>query len=313
MDTSKKLQEVEENFFAAKQRLQSTARALPDPIFIIDDSGKFLDVIGGTKESPYHNTDLFIDKNLYNVLPDLADRFMQTISAAIDDNALQTMEYQLDPADIAGSSPDFPEGRQWFEGRVYPIKDSTVPTHSVIWVNINITERKHLEEQLQELSEKDRLTGAYSRRYFMQIFEHEYSIVKRSMAKLSILLIAIDNFEEIKEEYGHDCGNTVLKRFVMFCEDNFRRSDLFARYEDEKFIVMLPNTPTIGAAIKAERVRATIEELSVTYNMQSIQFTISTGISLVLETDTDSTDVITRARAALDLARKDGNNRIEIG
>ena len=313
MDTLEKLRAVEENFFAVEQRLHATAGAMPDPIFVIDGSGRFLDVIGGRAESCYQGGDIFIGKNLHEVLPDLADIFMQTISAAIADNSLKTIEYPLDPADISDSALDAPEGMQWFEGRVSPLKNRAGEVHSVIWLNINITERKNLEEQLQELSEKDRLTGAYSRRYFMQIFEHEFSIVKRSKDKLSILLIAIDKFKEIKDKYGQDGSNTVLKRFVLFCEDNFRRSDLFARYDGEQFIVMLPNTPTIGAAIKAERVRANIEDLSITYNMQSIQFTISMGISLVLDTDTDSSAVISRARAALGQAGKEGHNRIEIG
>lgn len=313
MDTLKRLQTVEENFFAVEQRFQSAARALPDPIFVIDASGKYLDVIGDTDGSLFQDGEFFIGKNLREVLPNLADAFMQAISAAIAANSLKTLEYTIDPADMSDSTLYGPEGTQWFEGRVYPIKDRSNEAHSVIWLNINITERKNLEERLQELSEKDKLTGAYSRRYFQQIFEHEFSIVKRSKDKLSILLIAVDNFEKITEKYGQEGGNTVLKRFVMFCEDNFRRSDLFARYDDEKFIVMLPNTPTVGAAIKAERVRANIEELSFTYNKQSIRFTISIGISLVLDTDADSTAVIGRALAALDQARKDGHNRVEMG
>jgi len=313
MDTLKKLQTVEENLFAVEQRFQATARALPDPIFVIDESGKYLDVIGDSAGSLYQSGEFFIGKNLREVLPHLADALMKTISAAIAANSLKTLEYKIDPTDMSGSTLDALEGTQWFEGRVYPIKDRTNQVHSVIWLNINITERKNLEERLQELSEKDRLTGAYSRRYFQQIFEHEFSIVKRSKDKLSILLIAVDNFEKITEKYGQEGGNTVLKRFVMFCEDNFRRSDLFARYDGEKFIAMLPNTPTVGAAIKAERVRANIEELSFTYDKQSIRFTISIGISLVLDTDADSTAVISRALAALEQAGKDGHNRVEMG
>ncbi|KPJ99269.1 MAG: hypothetical protein AMJ60_05645, partial [Desulfobacterales bacterium SG8_35] len=193
-----------------------------------------------------------------------------------------------------------------------PIKNKANEVHSVIWLNFNITDRKNFEEQLQELSEKDDLTGAYSRRYFFQIFAHEFSIVRRSRAKLSVLLVAIDNFQEIKDKYGQDGCNTVLKRFVLFGEDNFRQSDLFARYEGEKFIVMLPNTPTVGAAITAERLRASTEEKSVTHDKQTIKFTISIGISLVLEGDTECTDVLSRADTALNLARKNGSNRIEM-
>ncbi len=313
MDIWEKLQSVEQDFYAIEQQIQSTASTLPDPIFIIDEFGRYLDVIGGKERSLYHSGKFLIGKHLHDVLPEnLADTFLQTIFEAIKDNFLKIIEYQLGPGDIVGSSLDDPKGNQWFEGRVYPIKDRAHEVHSVIWLTINITERKNLEDKLKELSAKDALTGAFNRRHFMQIFDKEFSIAKRYKNKLSVLLIDIDNFKEINDTYDHDGGDAVLKRFVIFCEDILRQSDLFARYSGEKFIVMLPNTPSLGAAIIAERIRANIEEMSVSYKKQIIQFTISIGITLVLDTDTNSNAVFSRADAALYQAKKKGRNRIEI-
>ncbi len=313
MDIWKKLHAVEQNFFAIEQQLQSTARALPDPIFVIDEFGKYLDVIGGKERSLYHSGKFLKGKHLHDVLPEnLADTFMQTISAAIADNSLKTIEYQLNPDDITGSPPDNFKKNQWFEGRIYPIKDRADEVHSVIWLSINITETKKLEDRLKELSEKDILTGAYNRRHFMQIFDQAFSIAKRYKTKLSVLHIDIDNFKEINEAYRRDGGDAVLKRLVIFCEDNLRQSDLFARYGGEEFIVMLQNTPSLGAAIIAERIRADIEQMSVTYGKYTIQFTISIGISSVLDSDSNSAAVLSRAGSALYLAKKKGRNRIEI-
>jgi diguanylate cyclase (GGDEF)-like protein/PAS domain S-box-containing protein len=313
MDIWEKLQAVEQDFFGIEQLLQSTAKTLPDPIFIIDEFGKYLDVIGGKERSIYHSGQFLIGKHLHEILPEtLADTFMQTIIEAIADNTLKTIEYKLGPNDITGSPLDGSKGDQWFEGRVYPIKDKTHEIHSVIWLAINITERKEMEGQLKELSEKDAHTNAYNRKYFMQIFEQEFSIAKRYKTKLSILLIDIDHFKEINDTYGHDAGDVVLKRFVIFCEDNFRKSDLFARYSGEEFVVMLPSTPSLGAAIIAERIRANIEEMSVTYEKQTIRFTVSIGISLILDSDTNSNALLSRADTALYSAKKKGRNRIEI-
>jgi len=313
MDIWEKLQSVEQNFFAIDQQLQSTARTLPDPIFVIDKLGKYLDVIGGKERSLYHSGKFLIGKYIHDVMPEsLADAFMEAISEAIEDNTLKTIEYRLSSKDIIGSPLDGSQDTQWFEGRVYPIKDKTNEVTSVIWLAINITERKNLEERLKELSEKDTLTGAYNRKHFMQIFDQEFSIAKRYKNKLTVLLIDIDNFKEINDMYGHDGGDAVLKRFVLFCEDILRTSDLFARFGDKEFIVMLPNTPSLGAAIIAERIRANIEELTVTYEKQTIKFTISIGISLVQDTDVNSNAVLTRADSALYQAKKTGRNRIEI-
>ena len=87
---------------------------------------------------------------------------------------------------------------------------------------------------------------------------------------------------------------------------------MFARYGGEEFIVMLPNTPSLGAAIIAERIRAKIEEMAVPYEKETIKFTISISITLVLDTDTNSNAVLTRADSALYQAKKNGRNRIEI-
>jgi diguanylate cyclase (GGDEF)-like protein len=313
MDNWEKLQAIEQNFFAVEQQLQAIARALPHPIFVIDEFGKYLNVIGGKERSLFHSGKFLKGKFLHDVLPeDLADMFMQAISAAIADNALQTIEYQLGPDDITGSTLDDSSKNEWIQGRVYPLKDKADEIHSVIFLAIKITDRKNLEEQLDELSERDALTGAYNRRHFMQIFDKAFSIAKRYKTKLSVLHIDIDNFKAINEKYGYDAGDAVLKQFVMFCEDNLRQSDLFARYDGVEFIVLMQNTPSLGATIFAERIRANIEELSVTYGKQTIQFTISIGISLALDTDSTSTAVLNRADTALYLAKKKGRNRIEI-
>jgi len=313
MDIWEKNQADEQNFFAIAQQLQSIARALPDPIFIIDAFGKYLDVIGDEEQLLSYSGDFTIGKYLHDLFPEnLADLFMQTISAAITDNSLKTIEYQLRSGEAADSSLEDLAENQWFEGRVYPIKDKNNEAHSVIWLAINITERKTLEDQLRELSEKDVLTSAYNRRYLMQIFDREFSIARRYKTILSVLHIDIDNFKDINGTFGYDSGDAVLKRLVIFCEDNLRDSDLFARYGGEEFIVMMPNTPSLGAAIIGERIRANIEEMSVTYKKQTIKFTISIGISSALDTDTDSTDILNRAREALKLAKKKGKNRIGI-
>ena len=202
--------------------------------------------------------------------------------------------------------------KKWFECRVYPIKDRAQKVHSVITASINITNRKRLELQLQEISEKDTLTGAYNRKYFMQIFGQEFHIARRYKNKLSVLLLDIDNLKEINNSFGYDGGDAVLKSCTSFCMETLRDSDLFARYSTEKFVVMLPNTPSIGAAILAERLRAGIEDMVVTYHGRDARCTVSIGVSLVVEGDTNSGAVISRADSALYQAKKKGRNRVEI-
>ncbi|MFC1844019.1 PAS domain-containing protein [Thermodesulfobacteriota bacterium] len=169
MDNSERPKSLEQDLLVRQLLLQTIAQSFPDPIFVIDRYGKFLNVIGGKERSPYHGGKFLIGKFLHDVLPeDVADLFMMTISEAIEKNSLQTTEYLLGSEDIVGSPSDNPKNRQWFEARVSPLSGYNNETNSVIWLPINITQRKNLEEQVADLSETDILTGAFNRRYFLQ-------------------------------------------------------------------------------------------------------------------------------------------------
>jgi diguanylate cyclase (GGDEF)-like protein len=313
MEIQEQLQSLKETFFTIDQQFKSTASALPDPVFIIDKNGRYLDVIGGQERSLYHSPDFLIGKDLYSVFPvDMANIFLETISDSIETDSLKVLEYQLGPEDVRGTIADGPEDKQWFEGRVYPIKDQNDEISSVIWMAINITRRKKLEKRLKNLSEKDPLTNAFNRRYFMQVFEQSYSIAKRYKNPLSIMVLDIDNFKSINDTFGHEAGDTVLKALVDFCQVSFRDADLFARLGGEEFIVMLSNTPTLGAAIIAERIRDGIHNIPVTLANKKVNFSISIGISQVDESDESYSDVISRADTALYKAKDKGKNRVDI-
>jgi len=230
----------------------------------------------------------------------------------IEKNALKIVEYLLGSEDIAGSPQDNPKGRQWYQARIYPLKDHNSAINSAIWFPINITQRKYLEDQVTDLSVTDRLTGAFNRKYFLQIFENEFAISKRYNNKLSILHIAIDKLQTINDTYGQAGGDAVLKRFTTLCKATLRDSDLFARFGGAGFIVMLPGTPSLGAAIIAERIRAIAEDIQITHEEETIQFAISIGISQMLESDKNSSAVLTRADSAIYQAKIKGRNRIEI-
>ncbi|MFC1837459.1 diguanylate cyclase [Thermodesulfobacteriota bacterium] len=198
MDIWEKLQAVEQNLANREKKLQAIAHSFPHPILIIDGFGKYLNVIGGEDRSLYHSGKHLVGKYLHDVLPEnLAETFIQAITDAIEDNTLKVIEYMLGPEDVIDSPPDSPKGRQWFETRIYPVSDQDSEEKSVIWIPINITLRRTLEEQVKNLSERDPLTETYNRRYFLQIFEKEFSISKRYKDRFSVLLIDIDNFNSI--------------------------------------------------------------------------------------------------------------------
>ena len=99
--------------------------------------------------------DYLKEKKLHDVLPEhIADRFITTIHKAIDNDAMQIIEYELHSIDMKLNPKDGPKGPQWYEGRVFPFKLPPGDETYVIWTAINITEKKKAELELKKALEE---------------------------------------------------------------------------------------------------------------------------------------------------------------
>lgn len=137
--------------------------ALPDPVFVLTESGRYAALIGGQDRQHYHDGAHLVDFSLYDVLPKAkADWFLEQINITLALNQLRIVEYGLAGTDVDGlDTQQGPEGEIWFEGRIQPLATPVNNERAVVWVACNITRRHQLEAQLQLLSETDELTGAY--------------------------------------------------------------------------------------------------------------------------------------------------------
>lgn len=120
--------------------------------------------------------------------------------------------------------------------------------------------QKNLIEDLYESSVRDPLTGAFNRRHFSERLEAELAYAKRHNTELSLLLLDIDYFKKINDQYGHLEGDRVLRELTRACLQGLRTEDMFARYGGEEFAVILRGVPLAGAARAAERLRIGIAE-----------------------------------------------------
>ncbi|HTV20816.1 MAG TPA: GGDEF domain-containing protein [Polyangiaceae bacterium] len=120
--------------------------------------------------------------------------------------------------------------------------------------------QKNLLEELYESSVRDPLTGAFNRRHFSERLEAELAYSKRHGADVSLLLLDIDYFKKINDQYGHLEGDRVLRELTRVCHQGLRTEDMFARYGGEEFAVLLRGVPLAGAARAAERLRVAIAE-----------------------------------------------------
>ncbi len=168
------------------------------------------------------------------------------------------------------------------------------------------------KEKIKFLSITDPLTHCYNRNYLTEKLPQEIKRAKRYLHPLSILLLDIDFFKEVNDNYGHLIGDTLLKEFVIFVEKNIRtKIDWISRFGGEEFIIVLPETDNNAATIVAKKLCEKISK----HKFKDIKITVSIGVSTYLPTDVHeeiSTDLlINRADQFLYKAKKAGRNQIK--
>lgn len=179
----------------------------------------------------------------------------------------------------------------------------------------DITERKRGEEVLHELVTRDALTGLYNRREMDRILHEEVDRCRRYSRPLSVIMIDIDHFKAVNDNYGHHIGDEVLKWIGGMFRDNMRGADLAARYGGEEIAIILPETCQQDASFVAERFRYMVAQQPFTLTPHDgpelrIPVTISLGVAeLPTDAATEATLLIAADRA-LYRAKRNGRNRV---
>lgn len=173
---------------------------------------------------------------------------------------------------------------------------------------------KRIEAELQTQSGQDWLTGLANRRRFDETFRQEWNRARRDETSLGVLMVDIDYFKPYNDTYGHQAGDTCLQQVAKTIGEVVSRpGDLPARYGGEEFVVVLPKTDAAGAAIVAEKMRATVEALRIQHaNSQvSNRVTISVGVAAMVPPEKSEPAVlIAAADQALYRAKREGRNRV---
>ncbi|MGM0452242.1 MAG: sensor domain-containing diguanylate cyclase [Thermodesulfobacteriota bacterium] len=168
-------------------------------------------------------------------------------------------------------------------------------------------------KKMAELTIKDELTGLYNRRYCMDSLHRELSLARRYDRLLSVCMFDIDHFKQVNDEYGHLCGDTVLRQFGRILEDGLRQSDIPCRFGGEEFVVVLPETPANSALVFSERIRNALADHSFHCENQSFRTTVSGGIAEYQKGERQMPeDLIAVADRALYAAKDQGRNRIMV-
>ncbi|MFA6972475.1 MAG: diguanylate cyclase, partial [Gallionella sp.] len=174
----------------------------------------------------------------------------------------------------------------------------------------DITEQKVLLKKLEEQANTDFLTGCASRRNFLEHAGQEFLRIRRYGGEMSMLMLDLDHFKNVNDSYGHQVGDTTLKKLVQVCQGLLREVDMIGRLGGEEFAILLPETGSERALEVAGRLCQAVAAAEVPLeNTAPLHFTTSIGVASLAEEDTRIDAMLNRADRALYRAKNAGRNR----
>jgi diguanylate cyclase (GGDEF)-like protein len=174
-------------------------------------------------------------------------------------------------------------------------------------------ENARLHETVERQAVTDELTGLANLRAFHTILEGELERSRRFGTPLALVMLDLDHFKQINDEYGHQQGDEVLELVADVLRDFSRDIDAPARYGGEELAVVLPQTDSEGAEQLAERIREAVDRLEVPRvdGQGVLRLHASFGVAAVPENGASREELIAAADAALYRAKRGGRNRVE--
>lgn len=172
-------------------------------------------------------------------------------------------------------------------------------------------ELENLNQRLRKAAQLDPLTHLFNRQYLLEKLEIEIQRYQRNNTPFTIVIMDIDHFKSINDQYGHNCGDEVLLELSKVISNEIRIMDILARWGGEEFLLLLPATDEQGAFQLSERIRQRIEDKNLIYECKNLSITITMGICEYSE-DTTAKELIKKADQALYNGKSHGRNTVVI-
>ncbi|MGH1382716.1 MAG: diguanylate cyclase [Shewanella xiamenensis] len=285
--------------------------SLPDPAFVITQSGRYIAVFGGKDDRYYHDGSGLVGLYISDVLnEEKANYYLSIIEQAFISRKLLIEEYELSNKDIKGLPEQGPTEPIWFEGRIQALDFLVDNEPVVLWVASNISKRHQLEVQLRQLSDTDQLTGLFNRRRLERDLNLLFDTYSRHRIPASILVLDLDNLKLINDQLGHHAGDNVIMAVADTCKQQFRKTDSAYRFGGDEFVVALPGVEYDQAIVFAEFLCDCCFKALQKHAVKGLFATVSIGVATIEASDKSYEDTLKRADAALYQAKRNGKNRV---
>jgi len=185
---------------------------------------------------------------------------------------------------------------------VYDVTDNAVHKQSLEQVN----------KELSALNQIDGMTRLFNRMHWETCLKAEYKRCSRSHHLSSLVMVDIDHFKKVNDDYGHIAGDEVIRHLSALIQLHARETDSAGRYGGEEFAILLPDTALKSAYVFAERLRRTVNDSIVKYNDIEIKYSISVGVAEIDANMKSHESWIESADSALYQSKSKGRNCISL-
>jgi diguanylate cyclase (GGDEF)-like protein/PAS domain S-box-containing protein len=228
-----------------------------------------------------------------------SERILGEVQAALDNDESFSLEYGL-------TRQDGSRIWVWERGRGVEEEDGTVVLEGIV---LDISDRKTLENELEEMATRDPLTGLFNRREMSRVLEEELDRARRYQRPMAVLWVDFDHFKDVNDTFGHAAGDSVLRSISRLLLGSVRSVDAIGRFGGEEFVIVLPEMDLEEAQDTAERLRRKVAEKPKPLgNGQEVPLTISVGVAVYPDHGQTAPTLCAAADKAMYLAKQRGRN-----
>ncbi len=296
---------MESELRQVRERLEAILHSLPDPCFVLDANGRYIDVMGGAQELLTASREHLLDRTVSEVLPpEDAKPIMAAIQSTLETGKPMRVEYRLDTV----------SGLRHFEGATALLQLEREQS-AVLWLARDKTAQKEAEERLRHLAYYDQLTGLANRKLMVQRIDEALARAQRHKHRGAVLFFDIDYFKDINDSLGHPAGDQLLQHIGKLIRDATRKEDLAARFGGDEFVIVLEDIgdELIAASSHAEFIAEKLRQMCnapVMLENSEQYITTSTGIVIFPNGESDADALLKQADMAMFKAKQSGRNQI---